>query len=186
MMYKAIIIRIIGLISSPRATWVRIGEENKGVGEIQNRFFYPLIAVVTLGTIVGAFWGSKDFALDLMLKKTVIVLTSTFVGYFISIVVLNEIIASRLFNMERQYTACVRMIAYSSSIFLCIRTVVAIVPDLFILYSLTFYTAFIIWEGAGVIFKGLEEGKKGILTVICLALLYTPFLVDKFMDVMMK
>ena len=186
-MYKAIISRVIGLISSPRAAWIRIGEENKEVREIQNRFFYPLVLVVTLGTIVGTFWGSKDFVLDLMLKKTVIVLTSTFAGYFISVIVLNEIIASRLFNMEKQYAACVRIVAYSLSISLCISTIVALAPDLFILYALNFYTAYIIWEGAGVIFKGLEESRKGVFTAICLILLYvSPYLIDKLMYIMMK
>ena len=186
-MYKAIIRRIIGLIGSPRTAWIDIEEENRSIKEIQNRFFYPLVLVVTAGTIIGAFWGAKGFALDQMLKKTVIVLTSTFAGYFISVIVLNEIIASRLFNMEKQYAACVRIIAYSSSIMLCAGTIVAIVPDLFILYALNFYTAYVIWEGSGIIFKGLEESRKGVFTAICFILLYvSPYLIDKLMYMMMK
>jgi len=186
-MYKAIIIRIVDLIRSPRTTWIGIGEEDRGAGEIQNRFFYPLVAVVTLGTIVGALGGSGDFALDQLFKKTIVALTSTFAGYFISVIVLNEIIASQLFKMEKQYTACVRIIAYSSSIMLCVNTIVAIIPDLFILYVLNFYTAYIIWEGSGIIFKGLEENRKGVFTVICLILLYvSPYLIEKLMYAMMK
>ncbi len=186
-MYKAIIIRIFDLVRSPRATWIRIEEENKEVKEIQNRFFYPLVLIVTLATILGAFWGTNDFALDQMLKKTIIVLTSTFAGYFISVILLNEIIASRLFNMEKQYPACVRIVAYSSSVMLCVNTIVAIIPDLFILYVLNFYTAYIIWEGSSVIFKGLEENRKGFFTAICFILLYvSPYLIDKLMYMMMK
>ena len=186
-MYKAIIVRIFDLIRSPRTTWICIKEENKEAKDVQNGFFYPLVLIVTLGTIVGAFWGSNDFALDQMLKKTIIVLTSTFAGYFVSVIVLNEIIASRLFNMEKQYAACVRIIAYSSSIMLCVSTIVAIIPDLFILYVLNFYTAYIIWEGIGIIFKGLEENKKGIFTTICFILLYvSPYLIEKLMYAMMK
>ena len=186
-MYNTIIPRIIDLIRYPRATWVRINEENKRNRDVQNRFYYPLVAMVTLGTIVGAFWGSGDFALDLMLKKTIIVLTSTFAGYFMSVIVLNEIISSSLFNMEKQYAACVRLVAYSSSILLCINTIVAIVPDWFILRIGYFYTAYVIWEGAGIIFKGLEENKKGIFTVICFILLYlSPFLIEKLMYLMMR
>jgi hypothetical protein len=186
-MYKAIINRIVELIRSPRAAWIHIEEENKSVREIQNRFFYPLVLVVTIGTIVGAFWGAKGFPLDQMLKKTVIVLTSTFAGYFISVIVLNEIVVSRLFNMERQYAACVRIIAYSSSIMLCVDTIIAIIPDLFILRVLYFYTAYIIWEGAGIIFKGLEESRKGVLTAISLVLLYvSPYLIKILMYMMMK
>ena len=187
MMYKAIISRIVELIRSPRTAWVRIEEENQRVKEIQNRFFYPLVLVVTVGTVIGVFWGAKGFALDQMLKKTIIVLTSAFAGYFISVIVLNEIIASRLFNMERQYAACVRIIAYSSSIMLCVGTIVAIVPDLFILYVLNFYTAYVIWEGSGIIFKGLEESRKGVFTAITLILLYlSPYLIEKLMYMMMK
>jgi len=186
-MYKAIIVRIFDLIRSPRTTWICIEEENKEAKDVQNGFFYPLVLIVTLGTIVGAFWGSNDFALDQMLKKAIIVLTSTFAGYFVSVIVLNEIITSRLFNMEKQYTACVRIIAYSSSIMLCVSTIVAIIPDLFILYVLNFYTAYIIWEGAGIIFKGLEENRKGVFTAICFILLYvSPYLIEKLMYAMMK
>jgi len=186
-MYNTIIVRIIDLISSPRATWVRIEEENKRNKDIQNKFFYPLVAMVTLATIVGAFWGSGEFALDLMLKKTIIVLTSNFAGYFMSVIVLNEIISSSLFDMEKQYAACVRLVAYSSSILLCINTIVAIVPDWFILRIGYFYTAFVIWTGSDVLFDGLEENRKGIFTVICFILLYlSPFLIEKLMYLMMK
>jgi len=185
-MYKTIIVRIFDLIRSPRATWAHIKEEDKEAKDIQNGFFYPLVAVVTLGTIVGAFWSSGDFELDQMLKKAIIVLTSAFAGYFVAVIVLNEIIASSLFHMEKQYTACVRLIAYSSSIMLCVNTIVAIAPDLFILYVLNFYTAYIIWEGAS-IFKGLEENRKGIFTVICIILLYaSPLLIEKLMYAMMR
>ena len=185
-MYKAIISRIVELIRSPRMAWIRIEEENQPVKEIQNRFFYPLVLVVTAGTIIGAFWEAKDFILEQMLKKTIITLTFAFVGYFISVIVLNEIIVSRLFNMERQYAACVRIIAYSSSIMLCVGTVVAIFSDWFILYVLNVYTAYVIWEGSGIIFKGLEESRKGVFTAICLVLLYAPYLIGKLMYMMMK
>jgi len=186
-MYKAIIVRIFDLIRSPRTTWICIEEENKEAKDIQNGFFYPLILIVTLGTIVGAFWSSGDFALDQMLKKTIIVLTSTFAGYFVSVIVLNEIITSQLFNMEKQYTACVRLVAYSSSILLCINIIVAIFPDWFILRIVYFYTAYVIWEGAGIIFNGLEENRKGIFTAICFILLYlSPYLIEKLMYAMMK
>jgi len=186
-MYKAIFARIINLISHPRIAWVRIEEEQLRTREIQIRFFYPLMAMVTLGAVVGAFLSSGDFALDQMLKRAIVVLTSTFAGYFVSVIVLNEIISSQFFNMERQYTACVRLVAYSSSILLCINTIVAIFPDWFILRIVYFYTAYIIWEGSGVIFKGLEENKKGVFTAICFVLLYlSPFLIEKLMYMMMR
>ncbi len=185
-MYNAIFIRIIDLIKSPRATWICIEEENLKSREIQSRFFYPLVVMVTLGTVIGAFWG-KDFALDLMLKKTIIVLTSTFAGYFMSVIVLNEIISSSMFNMEKQYKACVRLVAYSSSILLCINTIVAIVPDWFILRIVYLYTAYVIWEGSGIIFNGLEDSKKGIFTAISFVLLYaSPLFIEKLMYLMMK
>jgi len=186
-MYKAIVKRIVDLVKSPQTEWVHIEEENRGINEIQNSFFYPLVAAVILGTVLGDVLGFNDFSLARISKETIIVLTSTFAGYFIAVTALNEIIASRLFNMEKQYVACVRLIAYSSSIMLCIRTVVAIVPDLFILYALNFYTAYIIWEGSGVIIKGLEENRRAFFMVICLVLLYvSPFLVGKLMDMMMR
>ncbi len=186
-MYNTIILRIIDLIGSPRATWVRIKEENKRNREIQNKFFYPLVVMVTLGTIVGAFWSSGEFEFSEMLKRSIVVLTSNFAGYFMSVIVLNEIISSSLFNMEKQYRACVRLAAYSSSILLCINTIVAIVPDLFILRIGYFYTAFVIWAGSDVLFDGLEENRKGIFTVICFILLYlSPFLIEKLMYMMMK
>lgn len=185
-MFKAIFTRIIDLIRNPQATWVRIGEENLKSREIQNRFFYPLMAIVTVGTIVGIYWG-KNFALDALFKDTIVVLTSTFAGYFMSVIILNEIISSRLFNMKKQHTACVRLVAYSSSILLCITAIIAIFPDWFILWVAYFYTAYIIWEGAGIIFSGLEENKKGTFTAICFILIFaSPFLVKTLMEKMMK
>lgn len=186
-MYNTIILRVMDLIRSPRATWVRIREENRRNREIQNKFFYPLVAMVTLGTIAGAFLGSGEFEFPEMLKRSIVVLTSNFAGYFLSVILLNEIVSSSLFNMEKQYSACVRMVAYSSSILLCINTIVAIVPDLFILRIGYFYTAFVIWTGSDVLFNGLEENQKGVFTVICFILLYlSPFLIEKLMYMMMK
>ena len=183
-MVRAIVIRIFRLIESPRATWKEIEEEEASAKEIQNNFFYPLVIIVALATFLGALINGKP--IEYMLKETVVVLTSTVAGYFIAVILLNEII-SRLFDVENSYAACAGIIAYSIAFKLCVDVIVAIVPSLFILYLSNFYVAYIIWEGAGIMFRELKENKRGFFTVICFILLYvSPFLIKRGMYLMMK
>ena len=183
-MIRAIVIRIFQLIESPRAAWTQIEEEKASVKEIQNRFFYPLALTVATATILGALLHGKP--IEYMLKKAVVVLTSTVAGYFIAVILLNEAV-SRLFLLKNSYTACACIVAYSISFKLCVDVIVAIIPSLFILHLSNFYVTYIIWEGSGIVFRGLRENKRGLFTAICFILLYvTPSLIERGMYLMMK
>jgi len=184
-----IVKRILELISTPNKAWLRIREENERVNEIQNKFLFPIILFVTLATIAGKLINTSNYTPESVLKGAVIILTSIFVGYFTAVIALSETVTSRSFEMKKQYTACVRIIAYSTSIMLCIEALVALVPipGFFLLRVFNLYNVYIIWEGAGIIFKGLEEHKKGLFTVICVILLYlSPVLVRTVMELMMR
>jgi hypothetical protein len=186
-MIKAIFVKILELIKSPRQAWEKIERENKSGWEVQTGFFYPLLAMAAVAVIVGYALNTQDFVFELMFKETIVLLTSRFAGFYLSVILLNEVIASRIFNMERDYSACVRLLAYSSCIMLCMDAIIALLPAFFILFVVNLYTAYLIWEGAGIIFKDLAENRKGLFTAICLILLYAlPNLIDLFMHRMMK
>jgi hypothetical protein len=186
-MIKAIFIRILDLIKSPRQVWKEIEEEDLSAWEVQVNFYYPLLAMATIAVVIGYMINASDFVFEQMFKETIVLLTSRFAGFYLSVVLLNEVIASGMFAMERQYNACVRILAYSSCIMLCTDAIIALLPGFFILLVVNLYTVYIIWEGAGIIFKGLAENRKGVFTAICFTLLYAlPYLIDWFMHRMMR
>ncbi|HOI26657.1 MAG TPA: YIP1 family protein [Paludibacteraceae bacterium] len=184
---------VLQLIRSPREAWKDIIAADKDVRSMQNGFFYPLLGFVVLATFIGSWLNSQNFAFDQALKECVVVFSSFFAGYYFAILMLNEVITWRSFGLKKNYVSCVRLITYTSSVMLTLKAVVSLWQDLFILYVINLYAAYIIWEGLSELFPTLGDaeaermGVKRNFTIVCMCLIYIfPFLMEKLMMVMMS
>ncbi|MCK9156571.1 MAG: YIP1 family protein [Paludibacteraceae bacterium] len=184
---------VLQLIRSPREAWKDIIAADKDVRSMQNGFFYPLLGFVVLATFIGSWLNSQNFAFDQALKECVVVFSSFFAGYYFAILMLNEVITWRSFGLKKDYVSCVRLITYTSSVMLTLKAVVSLWQDLFILYVINLYAAYIIWEGLSELFPTLGDaeaermGVKRNFTIVCMCLIYIfPFLMEKLMMVMMS
>ncbi|HQJ89666.1 MAG TPA: Yip1 family protein, partial [Paludibacteraceae bacterium] len=165
---------VLQLIRSPREAWKDIIAADKDVRSMQNGFFYPLLGFVVLATFIGSWLNSQNFAFDQALKECVVVFSSFFAGYYFAILMLNEVITWRSFGLKKNYVSCVRLITYTSSVMLTLKAVVSLWQDLFILYVINLYAAYIIWEGLSELFPTLGDaeaermGVKRNFTIVCM------------------
>lgn len=191
---KAIFYKVYNLIRSPKKEWEVIKNEALDLRSIRNKFFLPLLGVLLVCVIIGFFIDYELSMIDTFgeffkdcIKKSVIVFTSYFAGFFLSVILLNEFISHKKLGMSRDFLVCARFLAYTSSLMICIKSIVALFPDLFVLYAFNLYSAYIIWEGTPVIFPKLEDNNRGYFTVGALVLLYlSPLIIEKTMTFMMK
>ena len=185
--FLKIVRTILGFVCSPSKMWQQVESERKEATTIQLEFYYPLLAFVTVAAFCGAWFSADDFVFAVCLKKSVLTLSAFLAGYFLSILTLIEVF-TRLWNVERDYNLFVRLVTYSSSLMLAIKSIVSLFSSFFFLLLANVYAAFIIWEGLSVLFPAFEaELKKQKATFIVFAAIYIyPNLFEGCLNYLMK
>ena len=176
--YKALINKIIALISSPGNAWKKIVKEGLDKRVIAT-FVYPLIGLSSLSEFIGVFIG-KTLSPDLFqvaLTRSCCIAVSFFGGFFVAVSLLDKI-GEKLYKQKNTRAELQNFVGYS----MVVTFVLSIVSGLFSIailhWILQVYTLFIVFEGGRHVIGMKEEQLTSYTMVATIVILLAPALIE--------
>ncbi|MDR0845524.1 MAG: YIP1 family protein [Tannerella sp.] len=183
-MYKDIFSRLFSLVIKPAEAWDKLRRREEDEETFLSRFVYPLIGLMALAAFVGVLFTRKEFDFQVALKSSIMILVSSFGGFFLGVYMMNEVWQS--FFKQPKDTKLIRyFVGYSSSLMFLLNILLALLPEFIFLRVFVLYTVYIIWEGA-VSYMGIAEDQRFKFTAIASVLvLATPMAIELFLRMLM-
>ncbi len=166
------------LISSPAKAWEEISLESRQLVMIE--FVYPLIALAGLSVFIGVLfdvgWSSPENYQEAM-TQCCAVAVSLFGGFYLSAYLINQI-GVKVEGLADNLPLAQQFTGYSLVVVLLLQIIYGILPDFLILVVLlSFYTIYIVWEGADTLMHVNENNRLRFTTLASIVLLVCPWLI---------
>jgi len=167
------------LISSPAKAWEEISFEDRQ--KVMVDFVYPLIALAGLSVLIGVLyevgWSEPDNYQEAM-TQCCAVAVSLFGGFYLSAYLINQM-GVKLIGMRDDLPLVQQFTGYSMVIVLLLQIIYGILPDFLILVVLfSFYTIYIVWEGADALMHVDEKNRLRYTVLSSLIILLCPWLIQ--------
>jgi hypothetical protein len=183
-MFNEIYQRLTGLVFMPGETWEKLSLQVEEQKTFLSRFIYPLIGIITLSAFLGVLFTRKEFDFEVALKITIRTLLAVSGGFFLGAYFLNEVWKS-IFKQPKNAELCRFFVGYSSSLMFVLNIVTSLLPEFFFLHILVLYTVYIIWEGAAVFMKIIEEMRLKFTVYASFIVIVTPFVIEHVLRMLM-
>ena len=167
------------LISSPAKAWEEISLESRQLVMVE--FVYPLIALAGLSVFVGVLfevgWSSPENYQEAM-TQCCAVAVSLFGGFYLSAYLINQV-GVKLSGLADNLPLAQQFTGYSLVVVLLLQIIYGILPDFLILVILlSFYTVYIVWEGASALLHADEKNRFQFTALASFILLACPWLIQ--------
>ena len=178
-LYAKLFVRLKNLIIKPSSEWKRIHGENTGMEEILSGYSLPLIAICTLASFLNTLVSLQQINFEIALKNALITFVALFGGLYLSYIVTPRILP--WFQIVASKSISFKLVAYASTPLLIIIFLVTLVPELLMLYLVSVYSYYIIWQGIKGL-PGLKPDKVLTIGVIITFLIhFFPFFVQQIL-----
>jgi hypothetical protein len=173
-MINELLARLINLLFYPAREWKTIAEENKSRKTIYLRFVMPLLCLMTIACIIGAWlYASRryQFSLSYVIYRIATLWASLSAGLFVSAFLVSEIMAQQ--EVTKDYNRDFALMAYSSSVVYIVIVLIELSPfkELIVL---VFYSCYLYWTGIPRLIR--EESRiqmiYGLLSFVIIAFTY--------------
>lgn len=177
--YKALLKRILLLISSPAKAWEEIRVEY-GSRDFLGNFVYPLIGIASLSVFMGSIfdtgWGEPK-AFQIAMTNCCSVAVSLFGGFFFTAFIMNKIF-EKFLAMKDNLLLLQTFTGYAMVVAFLIQIVLGLFPDFRIIgWIVQFYVLFIVWEGTPLL--GVEEKDRLRVTLVgSIILIFCPAIIS--------
>lgn len=167
------------LISSPAKAWEEISSEDRQ--KVMLDFVYPLIALAGLSVLIGVLvevgWSKPENYQEAM-TQCCAVAVSLFGGFFLSAYLINQT-GMKLAGLRDNLPLAQQFTGYSLVVVFLLQIIYGILPDFLILVVLfSFYTIYIVWEGAEVLMHVDERNRLRYTIISSVILLVCPWLIQ--------
>ncbi len=193
---KEIFQRLYRLVRFPQREWNRIAEENAPISELRYRYVLPLMCFVIIATFLNVFFDftyeinesiTFEYALKICSKKLVICISSIFIGFHVAVLIINSRLTTKLFKKRPDYHASARLVTFTISLYLIVKTIATLFSVLFFIYATLFYLFYIIWYSIPSTFPELEKEKYTKFTLYAFVVICaSPILMETLMSLIMK
>ncbi|MDR1720002.1 MAG: YIP1 family protein [Dysgonamonadaceae bacterium] len=172
-------------ISQPSKEWKALSESQETDNEqFYRRYLYPIFGMITLVAFVGLFLTNAHFDLQLALKRSILSITSVFIGFYLAAFLLSEGLI-RVFHQPRELNLCQRFTGYASLPIYSSFILLSLFPEFFFIYLFTLYSIYIVWEGA-IPYMQMNESEQLKFTVLASTIiLLSPYLINLLMFMLM-
>ena len=174
-MLKKIINIMFLLLFNPAKGWDKVGKDKYKHDEFLNNYLFPLFGVVSLTTFIGGLWIDSG-GLQYALKLTIFVITALFAGFYISAILVNEMLpkygAIKDMNIAQQF------VGYSSVVVYLLFIVMPFLGGIKWLWLLSLVSFYLIYLGSR---QFLDiYGVKGyrFATITLLAITIVPIMIN--------
>jgi hypothetical protein len=184
-MFKELFELSLLLILRPKEAWGRLRtEEGDGHERFLSRFVYPFVGLVGLAGFAGVFVSRKEFDLQVALKSSILLVTSSLGGFFVASYLLCEA-WERYGGRERDFRLCQRFVGYSSVVVFVVSIVLSLLPDFFFFRVCVLYSLYVVWEGMPV-YMGVGERERLRWSLVTAGLVvFVPVVIEYVLKVLM-
>jgi len=177
--YKGLFNRVMMLLSSPAKAWEEISGEDRQL--VMMEFVYPLIALAGLSVLIGVLvdvgWSTPENYQEAM-TQCAGVAVSLFGGFYLSSYLVN-LVGVKLAELKDRLSLAQQFTGYSLVVVLVLQIIYGLLPDFLILVVLlSFYTIYIVWEGADKLMHVEEQNRLRYTIVVSAILLVCPLLIQ--------
>lgn len=193
---KEIFLQLYRLVRHPQREWRRIADDKQSLSELRNVYILPLMEIFIVVTLISNFIGfTKDASdavttehiLKICCKELVTCISSIFIGFHLAVLILNSKLTSKLFHARPDYSSCARLVAYSLSLYMIVKTLITLFSLFVFLYATLFYLIYIIWYSIPSIFPDLEKEKYSKFSIYATIIICgAPILMENLMKFIMK
>ena len=144
-------------------------------------FVYPMIGLcglsVFLGSLLTKGWGEPEH-FQYAMTRCCAMAVSLFGGFFLAAYLINGM-RVRLLEQESDVTLCQQFAGYSLVLIFLQQIVVGLLPSFYIIaLLLTFYTVYIVWEGADRLVQVAEKKRLQFTLLSSALLMVCPLFID--------
>lgn len=184
------------MVRYPQREWRRIADDKQSLSELRNVYILPLMEIFIVATLISNFVGfTKDASdavttehiLKICCKELVTCISSIFIGFHLAVLILSSRLTSKLFHSRPDYSSCARLVAYTLSLYMVVKTLITLFSLFVFLYATLFYLIYIIWYSIPSIFPELEKEKYSKFSIYAAVIICaTPILMENLMKIIMK
>lgn len=156
-----VINRAKNFLLNAKPEWQTIKTEISTKESILKGYAVPLIIFMTLGSILGSIFMVSKFWYTFV--KAAGIFTFSYVGLYISAVIINEVTTS--FNAKKDIDTTFKLLIYSSTASFLIAAMVLLWPPLSLLAVFGFYSVYLYWIGATILLEIPKDDKLGFVVV---------------------
>ena len=153
--------RARNLIVNAKAEWVVIQSELQSKEVVIKNYAIPLILIMAACSIVGSIITVSNLGYALI--KAVGIFGFTYLGMYISAIIINELTTS--FNSKKDMDTTFRLVVYSFTAYFIISAIVNLWPPLNMLNVLGLFSLYLFWEGTSILLETPEDNKIGFVVV---------------------
>ncbi len=176
--------RLWGLMMKTTETWEKINADINIKNDGVKHYFLPLILINCIIIYIFQLIYANQRPIETGFIYVIINLISLIGAYFLT----YKMCYFYFTKNKNQYSSKInidRFISYSFSIIFVTDIIISIIPSLFFLQILNIYTAYIVWEGAKIIFKLNEEEQGKLMIYTSLSIIFTPIILSKILHLML-
>lgn len=174
-LYRSLMVRLRNLVISPVGEWRTIHRESDTFNDMLGNFALPLVGLVTMATFVSHLINQQAFILELALKKAVLVFVALLGALFLSWYVVSGLL--KYFQFVASGELAAKLVIYSSGPLYVISFLTALVPEIFFIQILAFYSFYLAWLGVRDIAGPAHYRKLPFSVIIGVLVLAIPFLI---------
>jgi hypothetical protein len=179
-----IVSRLWGLMMKTAETWENISNDVNKKNTSLKIYFLPLVLLSCLFL----FFFKSIYASQRPFETGFIYSVVNFISLVGTYYITYKICYFYFTKNKKEFGTKINIdtfISYSFSIIFVTKIVVTIIPSLFFLQILNIYTAYIVWEGAKIIFKLNEEEQGKVMIFTSLSIIFTPIIISRILHIML-
>lgn len=186
---KYIVKYLISLVTQPEQTWLYLakGEAPESKPQyMQTNYYLPLLGFMALFLFLTAGIGSEEgFSLQVSMKNMVPATVAYFVGPYLAMFLLRELLTSRFFKMANPDQDRLQLyVFYSTSYLMLVEMAVSLIPTIAFIQLAAYYLIYITWTGAHTMIR-VEESRRWMFGFLAFGIIYcSPVVVIKILQFM--
>jgi hypothetical protein len=158
--------RARNLVINSKTEWNNILLENFTKDEVVKKYALPMIIIMTGCSMVGSFITVSNIGYAII--KALGILGFTYIGTYISAVIINELTTS--FNSKKDMNTTFRLVVYSLTAYYIMISLVLLWPPLGMLSVFGLFSVYLFWEGSTILLSTPEDNKVGFVVVSSLVI----------------
>ncbi|PWD99782.1 YIP1 family protein [Marinilabilia rubra] len=174
-LYRNLVVRLRNFVISPVLEWRSIHRESTTFNDMLGNFALPLVGLVTIATFVSHLINQQAFILELAMKKAILVFVALLGAVFLSWYIVAKLLKFFQFVVSGELAA--KLVIYSSGPLYVISFVTALIPEIFFIYILAFYSFYLAWLGVRDIAGPVHHRKFVFSVVVGVLVMGIPFLI---------
>ena len=173
---KYIVKYLISLVTRPDQTWDYLSKEDVNEAKppyMQTNYYLPLLGFMSLFIfLVSGMAGVGSFNLQEGMTSMVPSTVAYFVGPYLAMFIIRELLTSRLFQMSHPDRDRLQLfVFYSTSYLMLVEMVAALMPSFSFIRLAAYYLIYITWTGSTIMVR-VDEHRRWMFGFLAFAVIY--------------